>query len=322
MTQVNIIGAGLAGLLAGNMLRHRATILEKQPSLPNNHRALLRFRTGVFGTALGISFKKVKMIKAVYGDNSNPIRNELNYSRKVTGELRSDRSLPIGVVKEDRFIAPNDLVGQMASVCDIKYGIDDWMKSISPYYGKDLQSKFSYEQYPSISTIPMPALMELLEYPGRNEVEFRSLKGSVITADIKDCDAYVTYYFADPQFPIYRASITGSKFIIEALDQDILFDESFSKDTCIYYGRIFGVAPNEFSNFQYHQMKYAKILPIDEDIRKDFMHWATVNFNIYSLGRFATWRPGLLLDDLVNDVSLISRWIMKGGKYNAAKHWS
>jgi hypothetical protein len=50
-----------------------------------------------------------------------------------------------------------------------------------------------------------------------------------------------------------------------------------------------------------------KILPIDEDIRRRFIMWASDNFGIYSLGRFATWRPGLQLDDLVNDVRVIQR---------------
>lgn len=320
MTQrVNIIGAGLAGLLAGNMLRHRATILEKQKSLPNNHRALLRFRTEVFGTAIGIPFKKVRMIKAVYGDNSNPIKNELDYSRKTIGELRTDRSLPVGVVKEDRFVAPPDLIEQMASVCDIQYA-DGFKNSDRDLFGQHANDP------PIISTIPMPELMELLQYPKRKTVEFRSFKGSVVTADIKNCDAYATYYFPNPQFAAYRASITGSKLIIEATESafeatESAFDDSFAKDRAIYYGRALGIYGAEIENAQNHNMKYAKILPIDEDVRKDFMHWATVNFNIYSLGRFATWRPGLLLDDLVNDVSLISGWVLKGGKYNAARHW-
>ena len=54
--------------------------------------------------------------------------------------------------------------------------------------------------------------------------------------------------------------------------------------------------------------KYAKIQPIDETARKQFLAWATDNFNIFSLGRFATWRPGLLLDDLVQDVQRIEKW--------------
>lgn len=307
--KVNIIGAGLAGLLAGNMLRHRSMIFEKQDKLPNNHHALLRFRSGIFGTALGIPFKKVRMVKAVYGDNSNPIANELKYSKKTTGQYRTDRSLPVGVVKEDRYVAPPDLIQQMATVCGIEYGKDvcDWICKAIP------------SDPPFISTIPMPILMKVLDYPRRKEVSFGSLEGDVISADIKDCDCYATYYFPQDEFALYRASITGSKFILESTRVPNHEPEMIQSVTA-YYARTFGIPLSAISNIQWHHMKYAKILPIDDDIRKDFMHWATVNFNIYSLGRYATWRPGLLLDDLVNDVTLISKWIQKGGRYNAAKH--
>ncbi len=57
-----------------------------------------------------------------------------------------------------------------------------------------------------------------------------------------------------------------------------------------------------------------KILPIDEDVRKRFIMWASDKHQVYSLGRFATWRPGLLLDDVVNDVRVIQR-IHKQGNY-------
>lgn len=315
--QIIIIGAGLAGLLAGNIMRHRAKIVEKQANLPNNHKALLRFKTNVFSTAVGIPFKKVKMIKAVYGDNSNPIKNELQYSKKIIGQYRSDRSLPVGVVKEDRYIAPLNLIDQMAEMCDIEYGIDQIKE-----WEKDLLGKIVHrDNDPAIiSTIPMPDLMIALDYPRRSNIKFEALEGSVVSADIKNCDAYVTYYFTMPNHSAYRASITGSKLIIEAVG---VIEPSINDASTIasYYIQCFGIHPAEISNIKFHHMKYAKILPIDDDLRKDFMHWATINHNIYSLGRFATWRPGLLLDDLVNDINLIYGWTQRGGKYHASKHW-
>ena len=58
---------------------------------------------------------------------------------------------------------------------------------------------------------------------------------------------------------------------------------------------------------------------IDEELRKDFIYWATDKHNIFSLGRFATWRPGLLLDDLVKDIRLIDKWIDRGDRYALAR---
>jgi hypothetical protein len=313
VNKVHIIGAGLSGLLAANMLRHRATIFEQQAELPNNHSALLRFRTGVFGTAIGIPFKEVNMIKGVYGDNSNPIRNALLYSLKVTGQARTDRSILQSFAQEKRYIAPRDLVKRMAEGLEIRYK--------SALHDSDGEMKQA-----TISTIPMPALMEILEYPYRKEVQFRSRSGITITATIANADAYATLYYPTSDETPYRVSITGNKLIIEMMDDSApalggeypkLGPPSIFAE---YYAFHFGFNAKDISEVQAKSQAYAKILPIDDEIRKDFMHWATDRHNIYSLGRYATWRPNLLLDDLVQDVSLISQWINKGGKYGAARH--
>jgi hypothetical protein len=80
-----VIGAGMAGLIAASMLRGRLiSVLEKQPKLPDNHSAVLRFRSSVVSDATGIAFEKVKAIKAV-DTWLNPIADALAYSEKVTG---------------------------------------------------------------------------------------------------------------------------------------------------------------------------------------------------------------------------------------------
>jgi hypothetical protein len=78
---------------------------------------------------------------------------------------------------------------------------------------------------------------------------------------------------------------------------------------------LLGLHEDALTGITSHASKYAKILPIPEQVRRDFMHWATVNHHIYSLGRFATWRPGLMLDDLVNDIRLIAGWIDRSDNY-------
>jgi hypothetical protein len=73
----------------------------------------------------------------------------------------------------------------------------------------------------------------------------------------------------------------------------------------LYYARL--------SDIKVQKSEYAKILPMDEDERREFIYNATVTRNIYSLGRFATWRPHLLLDDLVKDIRTIEGFL-RGGK--------
>ena len=59
-------------------------------------------------------------------------------------------------------------------------------------------------------------------------------------------------------------------------------------------------------------------MPIDDKIRKDFIYTLTEKYNIFSVGRFATWRQ-LLLDDVVNDISVIERLIASNSNYNFRK---
>ena len=69
-----VVGAGMAGLLAGAILREEcARIFEAQPDLPNNHHALLRFRSSIVGDTLNIPFRSVKVLKAVASSCGNPV---------------------------------------------------------------------------------------------------------------------------------------------------------------------------------------------------------------------------------------------------------
>lgn len=300
--QLQIIGAGLAGLLAANLLRkYNPTVYEQQPSLPNNHHALLRFRSSQVSDALGIEFKKVSMIKASQ-NYYNPVAACLAYSSKVTGVARSDRSIVAnGLEIAERWIAPPDLGKRMSEGLDIIYGIGE---------NKNYSGTV-------ISTIPMEALMVLLDYPDRPDW-FPHRTGSVISVQVPSCEAYATVYCPDSAIDFYRASITGD--LLQAEYAKEIHPEVAKKE--IYVAMDFlGLGsenhPISWNDVEFHTQKYAKILPIDERIRKHFIHWATKEHDIYSLGRFATWRPGLLLDDLVKDIRLIESWMTSGSHYDA-----
>jgi hypothetical protein len=156
-----IVGAGMAGLLAARMLSHRKPVVwETQKALPNNHSAVLRFRTSQVGDILGIPFKKVNMIKDTLHWR-NPIADSLAYSYKNSGSYRSDRSVTRGLVSEERFIAPPDLISQMAEGVKIEFGRE--------YDPNDPHVRGSNV----ISTIPMPALMELLDYDMGPDFNYR-----------------------------------------------------------------------------------------------------------------------------------------------------
>lgn len=293
---MKIVGAGLAGLLAANMLRHKKPIVfEEKSELPNNHSAVLRFRSHIVGDVTGIDFKKVSVIKASM-EWMNPVADALAYAEKCTGTILSNRSIPTDVQMVERYIAPSDLIQQLSMGADIVYSskTNDWLGMVGA----------------TISTIPMPLLMDILHYE-KKSATFGTVNGTNIKAKVSNCDAYVSLYVPSPSCAFSRISLTGDELIVEFPNTKpgssiIVHDEVFVA------AELIGIKRSRLSNLVIRPQTYAKIQEIDEGERKRFIAWATDTHNIYSLGRFACWRPGTLLDDLVQDVRLIERWIKEG----------
>lgn len=314
-----IVGAGMAGLLAGNMLRHHnPKIYEAQTSLPNNHSAVLRFKTPAVGDVLGVPFKKVTMIKG-HEPWRNPIADALAYSSKVTGVARSDRSIIAGTTVGERYIAPPDLIGRMAASLGASIEFNSTFSNFETSEG---------EGRPVISTLPMPVLMKALNYPHGNLADFRWSPGVNVRAEIDNCDAYVSLYFPDPELDFSRVSITGNELIVEmpflreVTDEDMVWLATNAPSIASRALLRLGLSKTQIKpgSAKATRQRYAKVLPVPDDVRKDFMHWATDQHNVYSLGRFATWRPGLLMDDLVQDIRLIDKWISRRDRYSIARH--
>lgn len=301
----------MAGLLASAMLRNEVdNVIEAGPDIPNNHHALLRFRSSIVGDTLGIPFKKVKIMKGVHGSLGNPVSDAISYSKKVVGHpaLRSI-STAQGEI-EERWVAPSDLVQRMAELTDFRSFV---------FNARFTEPHQLGNQDPIISTIPMPNLMKILGYksPAFCEETFKHRTMGTIRVEIPNCEAWATLYFPDPYCPIYRASLCGPEMIIECVNQN------WNLRAIIQHAvTAFGLHPDDEGNLlsKYKEQPYGKIMPIDDEVRKRFILWATEKHNIYSLGRFATWRPGLLMDDLVQDVRKIQSLVNShSARYDHAK---
>ena len=290
--RLTIVGAGLAGLLAARMLRHRNPVIhEQQRELPNNHSAVLRFESSVVGDVLGIEFKRVNMIKATLPWR-NPIADGLAYSAKNLGTFRSDRSLPTAPTSAARYIAPPDLIERMARGLDVELG--------QPC-GSDF---FARARAKVLSTMPMPSLMDALYYP--DAPEFKSVPGINVRATVANCDAYVSLYVPDPDLPFSRVSITGDELIAEC--PGVAVDLPSAGHVAMMAAEVLGLSG--ISGAVATKQKYFKIAPIDEGERRKFIYWASsLRGKAWQLGRYATWRPGLKLDDLVKDIRLIDKWM-------------
>lgn len=306
---VNIIGAGMAGLLAANMLSARKPIVvERSSELPNNHHAVLRFRSDIVGKTLAIPFRKVNVIKHVHG-SVNPVKDAVSYSRKVTGRAQV-RSI-IDTSPRVRYIAPPDLIQRMAAGVQVVY-------STKVDNHQNLADRALRGEH-TISTIPMPLLMDLLEYPKELRPEFSYRAGWTVVGRIAEpCDLFASIYYPYGAY-FYRTSVTGDRFMAEAVGER---PASMPVHSVGYALADMGFGgPDALSGLEIKESPYQKIDGLDwagREKAKRFIMWASREYNCHSLGRFATWRPGLLLDDVVNDVHAITRLIDGASAYNGA----
>ncbi len=288
---MNIIGAGLAGLLAGALNPGKHTIYEAQGHLPNNHGAVLRFRSDEISKALGISFKKVQVTKAIWygGKYKQPTPGIQNfYSLKVTEELGRRSIANIDPVT--RWIAPIDFTYQLSMRCNILFNHP------FPEFGNS-------QDTPTISTMPMPVMIDhMFDKPEYCWAEFKRQEIWTRTFLLSDCDLYQTIYFPGDETPIYRASITGNKLIAEYCCEPVTA-LGFDLQTMKYICEAFGINANHMvaDTVATTHQKYGKIIEIDHTVRRSIMAKLTHEYNIYSLGRYATWR-NILLDDVYHDI--------------------
>jgi hypothetical protein len=167
----------------------------------------------------------------------------------------------------------------------------------------DVDYDFGPDKEKVISTIPMPSLAKRLGY---KDLGWKWIDGQCLVTRVKGCDAYVSVMVPDPNVPFSRATITGDQLIVELGGQDHIGDPA----KIVYKAcELLGVR-ERCEDYALVDQAYAKIAPIDEGERRNFIYYAsTITGRAYQLGRFATWRPRLLLDDLVHDVRLIEGWV-------------
>ena len=103
--------------------------------------------------------------------------------------------------------------------------------------------------------------------------------------------------------PYYRASLLGNKLILEYNQEPWQSRE----DVISVLSNDFGI-DTEVTDLHVKKQKYGKISAIDDNLRKEFLYYLTREFNVYSLGRFATWKQ-IILDDVVDDAGKIMKLI-------------
>jgi hypothetical protein len=320
---MKIIGAGMAGLIAGHMLRrHKPTILEAGPALPRNHSALLRFRSDAVARATSIPFREVFVRKGVVTSESPfpytnaGIRDINAYSEKVSG-IVAERS--IGNLDScKRWVAPERFLDDLSDTCPASIVFGQQVDELA------ISSKPKDEVW--VSTIPMPVMMKLTGWE-QGETQFVHREITTLVAKISKplTTVHQTVYLPHRDWGnFYRVSIHGSELIMEAVGSYIHPPERFAgwdhEAICrIALSELFGVPSPLVVQVEKRVQKFGKMVPVaDDEQRKSFIRFLTDKYNIYSLGRFATWRP-LLLDDVIKDIEVIEALITKSS-YDRFKH--
>lgn len=289
-----IVGAGLAGLLAAHAWPN-AIILETMPEPKVSHRALLRFRTDAAARLTGIDFRAVTVRKGIWSEGTftQPnIRVANLYSQKVIG-VCNERSI-WDIAPAQRFIAPDSLYEQLVNAV---YKRIEWGTEFTP------------TPVLTVSTAPLPVILKM--HGIESSASFARSPITVRRWKLQRADVFQTIYFPDADTPLYRASITGDTLIAE-LTTD-------SEDVMPLLERAFGVCMQEATPLGTVEQKYGKITDIDPIERKRLLFELTHNHNVYSLGRFATWR-NILLDDVVDDIAVIKR-LLRSTNYDLRHHY-
>lgn len=291
---MNIIGAGLTGLLAAYAFKD--SVIHEYLEAPRVHKAVLRFRTEEVSKLTGIPFKKVLVHKAVSvsgGFVTPNLRHMNHYSLKVTGGY-SERSIG-NLEPAIRYIAPVDFHQQM---------LDHHKDRI--FYGSDVP--LTEMTTPVISTLPLSVLVDKFKLDAKLPPNIlASAPIYVTTVDFTHCDLYQTVYFPELTTPVYRASMTGRQLIIESMAPIGPSDIDAVRKT-------FGLNENWSYVVNNLEQKIGKFEPLEEEYRKQLMYDITTALGIYSLGRHATWRK-ILLDDVVHDIERIQS-MMKTSAYD------
>lgn len=302
-----IVGAGLAGLIAACKITN-AEIWEASNGPTENHKALLRFRDESVSHATGIPFREVTVHKSIFWDEAhhaacNPMFANA-YARKVTGSISGDRSVwNLDTVR--RFVAPEDFYMRLVH----RFGSRiDWQSSIGA--NEIARGQRSHQ---IVNTTPLPVIMAacgLNTGALKSNDEFSSMPIDVLRFRLpKGTDVYQTVYFPEPDIRTYRASITGDLLIIECVrETNWCFGWKLPEDVelemvCGAFGLDYHTDVDEIERVD---QRYGKIVAIPRAQREAILYELTRDFNVFSIGRFATWR-NILLDDVVKDVEIVSR---------------
>jgi hypothetical protein len=315
--RVLIIGTGLAGTIAYNALRSYSPIcIDVRPPPIDRplkvHPAVMRLRNSKVAELIGANYEEVKISKGIWDGKRLRTKADIRlnnlYSRKVYGAL-GRRSLN-NMADDKRYILPDGYPPPKDTIWNSKVvELKDSEAIIRDY---TIPKRAILKKYKHIiSTVPMPAMINRIAGAPRDikEVKFQYQPVYVLHVELSiDSKVHQTIYFPEAETDIYRITIQNKVVIIESMSPDTddwvsLLRSSFGLSGSDFDPKYFSVDNNKWS-----KMPIGKISPIDEDARMRYIMWLTDEYNVFSFGRFAVWKP-LRTDQLLGDIEKIRRII-------------
>lgn len=295
---MQIIGAGLAGLITACKIKS-ADIFEAGPCV-ENHKALLRFRDKSVSDLTGIPFEEVTVNKEIYYHGETHHRCTVamanHYSFKVAGAYRGRSIWNLDPVQ--RYVAPDDFYGQLVDKHSNRIA---WSTPI-----KDVTKGSTVQR---INTAPLPVIMQAC---GLKPIEQQFAKSHIKVDRYRlphGTKLYQTIYFPSPTVRLFRASVTGDLLIVESVTGQPRAEFQWTMDEREEFAhvlRAFGFYPDYVEKIESVEQKYGKIIDLPREQREAILYELTRDFNVFSIGRFATWR-NILLDDVAKDIEVVER---------------
>jgi hypothetical protein len=294
--KVIIIGAGIAGALArGYFASFAPQVYEAKATPEKTHKAIMRFRDMSIGYALGISLEKVEIHKAIYYQgnfvNLSPMVSNL-YSKKVSQGIFS-RSIQ-SIEPVERYLAKDDY-----TIPSVNYSKN--LERVEPnkcFFADGTAVEYDF----CISTIPITVMAKAAGIQ-LDVTKAKNFPICVARYPVKcKSDVFQTIYFPDLNMPTYRVSLERQTLIVEALGEQKpnLDDGEVLK--------AFGMQAADLGEPECGIQPMGKIVEMDDAKRRQVIVELTEKFNIYSLGRYATWR-NITADVLLKDLEIISKMV-------------
>ena len=289
---IKIVGGGVVGLMAAG------TIAANRPDKiihlydHNLHRStlppLFRFRDNL---SIGPELKKVKVDKYVV-PYSNPIADSLNYSYKVCGHYRLDRSIANLRSPVERWVPASP------------HFLDELIKFIQESYKSvmffpEMSDVFDNKGYEAvISTIPLKHVMgdEFHTY-------FEPKHSFSYTQDIWSMHAYFSIYVPQPYSPVTRISATGSRLCIETNAPLTTFDAA---RFALPIPDLNGMVIQDFVSARHLESKFVNA---PKHVMDEVFDRLWNNNKVLCLGRLARMESKFLAE---HTIGLVHKWMRQG----------